>query len=85
MTGKPELLLPAGNIEKMLYALNYGADAIYLGTNDYSLRNITRGKTITKDNQPEAINLAHKHNKKIYITLNIFGHNIQRYRYRYIN
>lgn len=72
---KPELLLPAGNIEKMLYAFNYGADAIYLGITDYSLRNPSQGDIITKENLPEAIKIAHNLRKKIYITVNIFAHN----------
>lgn len=72
---KPELLLPAGNMEKMLYALHYGADAVYLGTSDYSLRNTYQGEIITKENLPEAIKTAHNLNKKIYVTINIYAHN----------
>lgn len=72
---KPELLLPAGNIEKMNYALHYGADAVYLGTSDYSLRNTTQGEVITRENIPEAIKTVHNLNKKIYVTINIFAHN----------
>lgn len=72
---KPELLLPAGSIEKMKYALNYGADAVYLGTSDYSLRNAYQGDIITKNNLKDVIKLAHSLNKKTYITINIFAHN----------
>ncbi|MGD9579904.1 MAG: U32 family peptidase [Vampirovibrionia bacterium] len=72
---KPELLLPAGNIEKMKYALNYGADAVYLGTGDYSLRNTKQGDIITRENLKEAIDLAHSYNKKVYVTVNIYAHN----------
>lgn len=72
---KPELLLPAGNIEKMKYALHYGADAVYLGTGDYSLRNTTQGDIITTDNLKTAIEYAHALNKKVYVTVNIYAHN----------
>lgn len=72
---KPELLLPAGNIEKMNYALQYGADAVYLGTGDYSLRNTKQGDIITRENLKEAIQIVHTHNKKVYVTVNIYAHN----------
>jgi putative protease len=72
---KPELLLPAGNIEKMTYALHYGADAVYLGTKDFSLRNTVQGNTITRENLPDAVKIVHELNKKVYITVNIFAHN----------
>lgn len=72
---KPELLLPAGNIEKMQYAFAYGADAVYLGVSDYSLRNTHQGDIITQDNLYEAINYAHNLDKKIYVTVNIYPHN----------
>ena len=45
-----ELLMPAGNIEKMRYAFTYGADAVYLGMVDYSLRTMRKGELITRDN-----------------------------------
>lgn len=72
---KPELLLPAGNVEKMLYAFHYGADAVYLGTSDYSLRNTIQGEIITRENLPKTIKIAHELNKKVYITINIYAHN----------
>ena len=43
-----ELLMPAGNIEKMRYAFFYGADACYLGMVDYSLRTMRKGELILK-------------------------------------
>ena len=52
---KPELLLPAGNIEKLKYAIEYGADAVYLGVVDFSLRAMRKGELITLDNLKEAI------------------------------
>lgn len=72
---KPELLLPAGNIEKMQYALNFGADAVYLGVKDFSLRNTKQGDTITRENLKEAIKSCHDLGKKVYVTVNIFAHN----------
>ena len=44
---KPELLMPAGNIEKLKYAVTYGADAVYLGVVDFSLRAMRKGELIT--------------------------------------
>lgn len=72
---KPELLLPAGNIEKLDYAINYGADAVYLGVVDFSLRAMRKGELITLDNLKTAIDLARKNNVKAYLTLNIFAFN----------
>lgn len=72
---KPELLLPAGNIEKLDYAIQYGADAVYLGVVDFSLRAMRKGELITLDNLKEAIDLARKNNVKAYLTLNIFAFN----------
>ena len=72
---RPELLLPAGSKEKLDYALHYGADAVYLGMVDFSLRAMRKGELITVDNLKECINLAHSMNKKVYLTLNIFAYN----------
>lgn len=46
---KPELLMPAGNIEKLDYAINYGADAVYLAWVDFSLRSMRKGEIITQE------------------------------------
>jgi len=67
--------LPAGNLEKLEYAVNYGADAVYLGVVDFSLRAMRKGELITFDNLKTAIDLAHKYGKKAYMTLNIFAFN----------
>lgn len=72
---KPELLLPAGNLEKLEYAVRYGADAVYLGVVDFSLRSMRKGELITFDNLKNAIDLAHNLNAKAYMTLNIFAFN----------
>ena len=71
---RPELLLPAGSIEKLNYAIHYGADAVYLGMTDFSLRAMRKGELITIDNLKDCINLAHSFNKKVYLTLNIFAY-----------
>lgn len=70
-----ELLMPAGNIEKLEYAIRYGADAVYLGVVDFSLRAMRKGELITLDNIKEAINKAHELGAKAYLTLNIFAFN----------
>jgi len=72
---KIELLLPAGNKEKLEYAARYGADAVYLGVVDFSLRAMRKGELITLDNLKECIDLAHSLGKKAYLTLNIFAFN----------
>ncbi len=72
---KVELLMPAGNIEKLKYAVRYGADAVYLGVVDFSLRAMRKGEIITLDNLKDAIDLAHKLGAKAYMTLNIFAFN----------
>ena len=71
---RPELLLPAGSKEKLDYAIHYGADAVYLGMVDFSLRAMRKGELITKDNLADCIKLAHSMNKKVYLTLNIFAY-----------
>lgn len=70
-----ELLMPAGNLEKLEYAIKYGADAVYLGVVDFSLRAMRKGQLITLDNLKEAVELAHRLGAKAYVTLNIFAFN----------
>ena len=70
---KPELLAPAGNMEKLKMALLYGADAVYLGGKAFGLRAF--GGNFTNEELQEAVNFAHKLGKKIYVTVNIFPHN----------
>ena len=70
---KPELLAPAGNMEKMKMALLYGADAVYLGGKSYGLRAL--GGNFTKEELREAMDFAHRLGKKVYVTVNIFPHN----------
>ncbi|MDD3007122.1 MAG: U32 family peptidase [Candidatus Pacebacteria bacterium] len=68
-----ELLAPAGNLEKIKYALEFGADAVYAGVPDFSLRSRIRG--FDDESILEAIDFVHKKKKKIYLTVNIFAHN----------
>ena len=70
-----ELLMPAGNLEKLEYAVRYGANAVYLGVVDFSLRAMRKGELITLKNLKEAVNLAHSLGAKAYLTLNIFAFN----------
>ncbi len=72
---RPELLMPAGNVEKLKYAAAYGADAVYLGTVDFSLRAMRKGELITLDNLKSVIDTAKSLNIKSYLTLNIFAFN----------
>jgi putative protease len=72
MNKKPELILPAGDPEKARFALEYGADAVYLGLPKYSMR---KGEVrFTIPQIAKVIEYAHKKNKKVYITFNIFAH-----------
>ena len=70
---KPELLAPAGNMEKLKMALLYGADAVYQGGKAFGLRAF--GGNFTNEELQEAVDFAHKLGKKIYVTVNIFPHN----------
>lgn len=70
-----ELLMPAGNLEKLKYAVKYGADAVYLGVVDFSLRAMRKGEIITLENLKRAVDLAHELGAKAYMTLNIFAFN----------
>ena len=73
MRKKPELLAPAGNMEKMKMALLYGADAVYLGGQMFGLRAF--GGNFTQEELKEAVDFAHALQKKVYVTVNIFPHN----------
>ena len=70
---KPELLIPAGNLETLKTAVIYGADAVYIGGEAFSLR--ARADNFDKDTMTEAIAFAHEHGAKVYVTVNIFVHN----------
>ena len=68
-----ELLLPAGNLEKLEYAIAYGADAVYFGMVDFSLRALKSGEIIDEFNIKSAVDMAHKFGRKAYMTANIFA------------
>ncbi len=69
----PELLAPAGNFEKLKTAVYYGADAVYLGGKNYSLR--AHATNFSDADFTEAIEYAHSHGVKVYVTINILAHN----------
>lgn len=68
-----ELLSPAGSLEKLKIALLYGADAVYFGGRNYSLR--ANAKNLSLDEIKIACDYAHNLGKKVYITINIVFHN----------
>ena len=70
---KPELLAPAGDLERLKFALLYGADAVYLGGPLFSLR--ANAINFSKDDLMQGIKFAHNLNKKVYVTINIALHN----------
>lgn len=76
MSDKVELLSPAGNLEKLKIAINYGADAVYAGVSHFSLR-IRAGKEFTFETFKEGIDYAHARGKKVYATINGFPFNSQ--------
>jgi len=70
---KPELLAPAGNFEKLQAALIYGADAVYFGGKNFSLR--AYGDNFTREEILQAVDYTHALGKKIYAAVNVFAHN----------
>ena len=68
-----ELLAPAGDLERLKWALMYGADAVYIGGKNYSLR--ANAKNFSIEEIKEAVTFAHDINKKVYVTMNIIYHN----------
>ncbi len=69
----PELLVPAGSLEKLKIAVLYGADAIYLGGEDYGLRK--KAANFTLEELEEGLEFAHQRGVKVYVTVNIIAHN----------
>ena len=70
---KYELLLPAGDLDRLKIACKYGADAVYIGGYNYSLR--ANANNFSLDEIEEGTKFAHKLNKKVYVTVNIVFHN----------
>ena len=73
MINKPELLAPAGNLERLKIALKYGADAVYIGGPLLKLR--ANAINFTFEEIKEGVEFAHSLNKKVYVTVNIVLHN----------
>ena len=70
-----ELLAPGGSLEKLKYAMLYGADAVYAAGKNFGLR--AKSTNLSNDELNYAVNFVHDKGKKIYITVNIFAHNAQ--------
>lgn len=70
---KPELLIPASNLEVLKVAVTYGADAVYIGGEMFSLR--AKAKNFSKEDMKAGIAYAHKYGKQVYVTANITAHN----------
>ena len=68
----PELLAPAGSLDKLKVAIYYGADAVYMGGSRFSLR---AHAVLSDDVLEEAVRYAHEHDVKVYVTINIMAHN----------
>lgn len=70
---KVELLVPAGSLEVLKVAVDYGADAVYIGGQAYGLR--TKADNFSIEEMKKAVKYAHAKNAKVYVTANIFAHN----------
>lgn len=70
---KPELLIPAGSLEVLKTAVNFGADAVYIGGEAFGLR--AKAKNFGPDEMAEGISYAHERGVKVYVTANILAHN----------
>lgn len=70
---KPELLAPGGSLEKLKTAILYGADAVYIGGEAYSLR--VAAENFSLDDMKRGLEFAHERGKKVYLTANIIPHN----------
>ena len=69
---KPELLAPAGNLEKLKIAVHYGADAVFLGGQEYGLH--SNADNFTMEEIKEGVEFANRYGAKIYVTTNIIAH-----------
>ena len=70
---KPELLIPASSLEVLKTAVLFGADAVYIGGEVFSLR--AKSKNFSKEDMIEGIAFAHAHNVRVFVTANILAHN----------
>ena len=69
---KPELLAPAGDMEKLRLAVLYGADAVYLGASDFSLR--AQAHNFDAAELAAAVDFAHASGVKVYLAVNVYAH-----------
>ncbi|OEF98909.1 protease [Vulcanibacillus modesticaldus] len=70
---KPELLAPAGNLEKLEFAIRYGADAVYIGGRQFGLR--AKAGNFSFEDMEKGVAFAHKRNARVYVATNIIAHN----------
>jgi putative protease len=70
---RPELLAPAGNLEKLKFAVLYGADAVYIGGQKFGLR--SKAGNFTYEDMEEGVAFAHQHGAKVFVAANIIAHN----------
>lgn len=73
MYSRPELLIPANNLEVLKIAVMYGADAVYIGGEAFGLR--AKAKNFTTEDMRAGIEFAHEHGVKVFVTANILAHN----------
>jgi U32 family peptidase len=73
ITKKPELLAPAGSLEKLKIAVRYGADAVFIGGQEYGLR--SNADNFTFEEMAEGVRFANEYGARIYVTTNIYAHN----------
>ena len=73
MRRKIELLIPAGSLEVLRVAVDYGADAVYIGGEAFGLR--AKAHNFTMDEMKEGCDYCHAHGARLYVTVNIFAHN----------
>ena len=70
---RPELLIPASNLEVLKVAVMFGADAVYIGGEAFGLR--AKAKNFSKDDMAAGIRFAHEHGVRVHVTVNILAHN----------
>ena len=70
---KPELLVPAGGLDTLKVAVDYGADAVHIGGQAFGLR--AKADNFSIEEMKQGVEYAHAHNAKVYVTANIFAHN----------
>lgn len=70
---KPELLIPAGSLENLIIAVEYGADAVYIAGEEFGLR--AKAKNFSNEDMFKGVEYAHERGVKVYVTVNIIAHN----------